>query len=70
MKESSNYQIGHIDKKNNYLDNLMDIFLSMEHKISVANKLVDDRISRKFKMIEFVRNGFIVLNKILRFNYE
>ena len=26
MKESSNYQIGHIDKKNNYLDNLMDIF--------------------------------------------
>jgi hypothetical protein len=49
----------------------MDIFLSKEHKISVANELVDDRILRKFKMIEFVGNGFIVLLfQILRFNYK
>ena len=49
----------------------MDIFLSKEHKISVANELVDDRILRKFKIIEFVRNSLIVLlNQIWRFNYE
>ena len=35
----------------------MDIFLSKENKISVANELIDDGILKKLKMIEFVRDG-------------
>ena len=41
----------------------MDIFLSKENKISVANELIDDGILRKFKMIEFVRDGSIVFTR-------
>ena len=69
MKKSSNYQVGHVEKKTG--DDLMDIFSSKEHEISVANELVDNRILRKSLIIEFVRNGLIVLlNQIWRFNYE
>ena len=41
----------------------MDIFLSKENKISVANELIDDGILRKFKMIEFVGNGFTIFTR-------